>query len=114
VRVYDQGLDLSTPQNFGEYRLTYRNGDMIAPRVDAAEPLALELQDFHHAITTNTPPRSNTTLGLHIVQAIEAAQHSLRLEGKPVDVELAEDGGFGTGTRANGHHDDLTILAPGR
>ena len=32
VRVYDRGLDFSSPPaNFGEYRLTYRTGDMVAP-----------------------------------------------------------------------------------
>ena len=46
VRVYDRGMEFSTPANFGEYQLTYRTGDMVVPRVDAAEPLSLELQDF--------------------------------------------------------------------
>ena len=46
VRVYDRGLDLAlpAPANFGEHQLTYRSGDMVAPRIDAAEPLSLELE----------------------------------------------------------------------
>ena len=32
VRIYDRGMDFSEPPaNFGEYRLTYRTGDMVAP-----------------------------------------------------------------------------------
>ena len=52
VRIYDRGLDVKQPENFGEYRMTYRSGDMVAPRIEAHEPLALELEDFarcdHH------------------------------------------------------------------
>ena len=46
VRVYDRGFDFTEPANFGEYQLTYRSGDMVVPRLDAAEPLGLELADF--------------------------------------------------------------------
>ena len=51
------------PANFGEYRLTYRTGDMIAPRLQALEPLGQELQRLrlgdprgHHA-GLQRPPR---------------------------------------------------------
>ena len=27
VRIYDRGLDVGPPANFGEYQLTYRTGD---------------------------------------------------------------------------------------
>ena len=34
VRIYDRGLDFAEPPaNFGEYRLTYRTGDMVAPQI---------------------------------------------------------------------------------
>src|SRR6202042_3531809 len=42
VRIYDRGMEFERPANFGEYKLTYRAGDMVAPRILAAEPLALE------------------------------------------------------------------------
>ena len=32
------------PQSFGEYQLSYRSGDMLTPRLDAAEPLRVELR----------------------------------------------------------------------
>ena len=37
---------LPNPETFGEYRLTYRTGDIVSPHVGAAEPLLLELSDF--------------------------------------------------------------------
>ena len=73
VRIYDRGLDFSEPPaNFGEYRLTYRTGDMVAPRIEPAEPLGLELQDFASAIREGTTPVSNARLGLEVVFALDA------------------------------------------
>jgi predicted dehydrogenase len=87
VRVYDRGFDFSRPANFGEYQLTYRSGDMVAPRIQAAEPLSLELKDFASAIATGRRPRSNAHLGLEIVRMLEAAHASLELHGQPVGIE---------------------------
>ena len=86
VRIYDRGLDVALPQTFGEHQLTYRSGDIVMPRLDAAEPLGLELADFARAIRTGTTPRSNAELGLEIVLAMEAAQRSLERNGQPVAV----------------------------
>src|ERR1700761_1342824 len=44
VRLYDRGLEFAEPPaTFGEYQLTYRTGDMVAPQVKPAEPLGLEM-----------------------------------------------------------------------
>jgi predicted dehydrogenase len=84
IRLYDRGMEFETPENFGEYQLTYRSGDIIAPRLEPAEPLALELQDFAHCIRTGATPRSHAYLGLEVVAAMEAAQESLERGGVPV------------------------------
>lgn len=89
VRVYDRGLDVSiasAPATFGEYRLTYRSGDIVVPRVDAAEPLGLELADFANAIRTGQEPRSNGQLGLEVVRALEAAHQSMERSGAPIEL----------------------------
>ncbi len=86
IRVYDRGMDFKTPSNFGEHQLSYRSGDIIIPRVDAAEPLSLELADFANSIRTGERPRSHAELGYEIVVAIEAAEESLRRNGEPVHV----------------------------
>ena len=46
VRVFDSGVVPPDPESFGEYRLTYRTGDIVSPPIAAAEPLGLELDDF--------------------------------------------------------------------
>jgi predicted dehydrogenase len=86
VRVYDRGMDFKTPTTFGEHQLSYRSGDIIIPRIAAAEPLGLELQDFANAILTGTRPRSHAELGYEIVAAVEAAESSLRNGGVPVEL----------------------------
>jgi predicted dehydrogenase len=92
VRIYDRGLDFAEPPaNFGEYRLTYRTGDMVAPRVQALEPLAQELRDFASAIREGTKPVSSAELGLEIVLGLEALEESLRSGGKPVQVRSAAE-----------------------
>jgi len=101
VRVYDRGFDFSEPKNFGEHQLTYRSGDMIAPRLDPAEPLGLELADFAHAIRTGERPRSHADLGVEIVRTLEAAHESLKLLGQPIAVA-------GRATAADGFHGAVT------
>jgi predicted dehydrogenase len=92
VRIYDRGLDFSEPPaNFGEYRLTYRSGDMVAPRIQALEPLSQELQDFAAAIHTGSTPVSNSRLGLEIVLGLEALEHSLANQGEPVAVPPVDE-----------------------
>ncbi len=91
VRIYDRGFDFTEPSNFGEYQLTYRSGDMLVPRLDAAEPLGLELEDFARAINTGARPRSSATLGLEIVRILEAAHASLTSSGRPVGLPGARD-----------------------
>ena len=46
VRIFDSGAHLPDPETFGEYRLSYRTGDIVSPPVEAQEPLSLELTDF--------------------------------------------------------------------
>ena len=58
VRVFDSGVNLRNPESFGEYRLTYRTGDIVSPHIAPLEPLFLELQDFATSIRDGGTPRS--------------------------------------------------------
>lgn len=84
IRVYDRGMDVKPATTFGEHQLIYRSGDVIIPRVDAQEPLRLELEDFASAIRTGSEPRSNVALGVDIVAAVEMATASIRGNGMPL------------------------------
>jgi predicted dehydrogenase len=84
VRIFDSGADLPDPETFGEYRLSYRTGDIVSPSVEAQEPLSLELADFCDAVRTGAEPRSSAQLGLDVVAMTEAVDRSLALGGQPV------------------------------
>jgi predicted dehydrogenase len=103
VRVYDRGLDFTEPKDFGEYQLTYRSGDMVAPRLEPAEPLGHELADFAQAIRTGDRPRSDAALGVDVVRILEAAHESLGSAGRPVALRPPVAGVLASG---NGHQDD--------
>ena len=87
VRIFDSGVELRDPTTFGEYRMTYRTGDIVSPRVDAAEPLAVELRDFCQAVREGTTPRSSAALGLDVVRMIEAVDQSRELGGVRIAVD---------------------------
>jgi predicted dehydrogenase len=86
VRIFDSGVMLRDPESFGEYRLTYRTGDILSPRIDVAEPLLLELDDFRSSIVNGSTPRSSRELGLEVVRMIEAVDASLERDGGRVNV----------------------------
>jgi predicted dehydrogenase len=89
VRVFDSGVMPKDPETFGEYKLTYRTGDIVSPQVDVAEPLAVEMADFCTAIRTGSTPRSTPELGLEVVRMIEAVDASLGREGARVELASA-------------------------
>ena len=87
VRVFDSGVNLPDPESFGEYRLSYRTGDIVSPRIEVAEPLALELEDFSRAIRTGAALRSTPQLGVEVVRIVEAAERSLAERAR---IEIAD------------------------
>jgi protoporphyrinogen oxidase/predicted dehydrogenase len=91
VRIFDSGATIPDPGTFGEYQLSYRTGDIVSPRVDATEPLSLELADFAAAIRDRRPLVSSPELGLDVIRTIEAVERSLAHGGIPVPVSEPED-----------------------
>jgi predicted dehydrogenase/protoporphyrinogen oxidase len=88
VRIFDSGATIPDPETFGEYRLSYRTGDIVSPRVEATEPLSLELADFAAAIRDGTPLISSPEVGLDVVKTVEAVDRSLSEGGVPVSVAV--------------------------
>jgi protoporphyrinogen oxidase/predicted dehydrogenase len=91
VRIFDSGARIPDPETFGEYQLSYRTGDIVSPRIEATEPLSLELADFAKSILEGTNPTSSAAVGLDVVRTIEAVDRSLEEGGIPVRVEEGED-----------------------
>lgn len=85
VKIYDRGIILHEPENFGEFQLTYRMGDLVVPHLANTEPLLLEIEHFLECIETGETPRTEGKFGADVVAAIEMACHfSWRPEGLPV------------------------------
>jgi predicted dehydrogenase len=107
VRVFDCGVELIEPQNFGEHQLSYRLGDVVSPRLDNAEPLRLELADLASCIRSGEQPRSHMSLGLDVVRLMDAADTSVRHNGGPVYLDApAEDRRHTPDRRRNGYGAD--------
>jgi predicted dehydrogenase len=73
VRIYDRGVILHQPATFGEFQLTYRMGDVVAPNLSNTEPLLNEVEHFIHCIETGETPRTSGQFGADVVRAIEMA-----------------------------------------
>jgi predicted dehydrogenase len=89
VRIFDSGVMFRDPESFGEYQLSYRTGDILSPRIDAAEPILLEMQDFCRAIREHVEPRSSARLGLEVVRMIEAVDESLARGGERIALDVS-------------------------
>jgi predicted dehydrogenase len=87
IRVFDRGVDVIEPQSFGEYQLSYRSGDVLTPRLDADEPLRVEVADFAHCIRTGQEPRSNGESGLAVARMMQATEASLEWNGAPAALD---------------------------
>jgi predicted dehydrogenase len=88
IRIHDCGVEMAALDAPGAQRMSYRTGDIIAPRVGTDEPLTLEIADFAAAIRTGTPPRSDMHLGMEVVRMVEAAELSLQHSGAAIPLNL--------------------------
>jgi predicted dehydrogenase len=78
--VLDKGF-----QKSGEI-ITLRQGETTAPKVDAAEPLALEAQHFIDCIRTGARPISDGNAGTQVVSVLEYGQRSMDQGGAVVAI----------------------------
>ena len=84
IKVYDKGVDVKTGQGIYDLLVSYRSGDMWAPKVDQAEALSTEAQYFVDCVSKNEKPFNDGVAGLRVVKMLEAADQSLKERGKPV------------------------------
>ncbi|MEP6715140.1 MAG: Gfo/Idh/MocA family oxidoreductase [Terriglobia bacterium] len=86
LKIYDKGVDIASGQNIYDLLVSYRSGDMWAPRVEQTEALAAEARYFVECVTSNARPFNDGRAGLRIVKLLEAADKSLKSRGAPVDL----------------------------
>jgi len=88
VLVYDKGVDLNVNVGDDQARrqilVSYRTGDMYAPKLDRTEALAGVVSEFAGAVADARAPLTDASSGVRVVSLLEAAGQSLRSEGRRV------------------------------
>jgi len=84
LKIYDKGAQVTRREGVYELLVSYRSGDMWAPRIEQSEALRSELGHFLHCIRQQERPLNDGQAGLRVVQMLEAADHSLKERGKAV------------------------------
>jgi predicted dehydrogenase len=87
VKIFDKGVEVVSPETFGEFQLSYRVGDIIAPRIESTEPLAGEVSHFCKCVKSGRKPISDGINGLEVVKVLAAAEKSLHNCGGLVEIE---------------------------
>ena len=87
IKIYDRGIDYKDPDNFGEWHLSYRSGDILSPNLSGQEPLARQADEFVRALVTGNLPEHGCALALEVVRCAEAAEASLNAGGAQVELE---------------------------
>jgi predicted dehydrogenase len=85
VRVYDKGVTANrVGDREADYQalVSYRTGDVWAPKLDATEALRYVVVEFLEAIRAGRAPLTDGHAGLRVVRLLEAAQKSLKCGGQ--------------------------------
>jgi predicted dehydrogenase len=89
LKVYDKGINITAgrPEDVYKLLVSYRSGDMWAPRLDNTEALQTEALHFIDCIENNKQPETDGPAGLRLVNMIEAAEASLHDRGRLVEIQ---------------------------
>jgi predicted dehydrogenase len=86
IKVYDKGVEMTTGEGVYQLLVSYRSGDMWAPRVEQIEALRAEAAYFADCIMNNKKPFNDGAAGLSVVKMLEAADRSLEQKGKIIQL----------------------------
>ena len=84
IKVYDKGVEIRNREGVYDLLVSYRSGDMWAPKLDQTEALKLEAQYFVDCVTNDKTPFNDGRAGLRIVKMLESADKSLKKRGELV------------------------------
>jgi predicted dehydrogenase len=86
IKVYDKGVHVSNGKGVYDLLVSYRSGDMWAPRVEQTEALKCETSHFMECISANKASINDGLAGLRVVRLLEAAEKSLKARGKLIEL----------------------------
>src|SRR6185369_3952410 len=87
IKIYDKGVVVS-PRREEVYELlvSYRTGDMWAPKLDQTEGLQKEARHFIDCIVNGNAPETDGHAGLRVVRLLESAERSMAARGQLVEL----------------------------
>jgi predicted dehydrogenase len=88
--IYDKGVTITPdddPEKVYSELVQYRSGDVLAPRLDDREALAVEVDELVQCILHGGSPTSDGRAGLRSVQVLEAASRSARDGSLPIAID---------------------------
>jgi predicted dehydrogenase len=86
VKVYDKGVQLTNGRGVYDLLVSYRSGDVWAPKVEQTEALKAELEYFIDCIVNDRAPFNDGAAGLRVVKILEAADRSLKERGRAIEL----------------------------
>jgi len=86
IKIYDKGVEIDTREGVYDVLVSYRTGDMLAPKVEQTEALKLETQYFLDCIGNGSKPFNDAEAGLNVVRMLEAADQSIKNRGALVEL----------------------------
>lgn len=84
IKIYNKGIDVENNEGLYKLLVSYRSGDMWAPKVEQTEALRLEVEYFVACITNNKTPYNDGHAGLRVVRLLEACDESLKNNAKMI------------------------------
>jgi len=87
VRIYDKGVTANrVGDREADYQtlVSYRTGDVWAPKLDSTEALRYVVAEFLDAIREGRKSLTDGYAGLRVVRMLEAAQRSMKNDGQAV------------------------------
>jgi predicted dehydrogenase len=84
IKVYDKGVAMGNGEAMYQQLVSYRTGDMWAPRVEQIEALSAEVGYFIDCVLNDKKPFNDGVAGLQVVRMLEAADRSLKKKGELV------------------------------
>lgn len=86
IKVYDSSIEIKDKETIYDALIQYRIGDMYSPKVNQTEALALGVKEFIDSIKENRQPLTNGVNGLKVVKILEAADQSIKNQGKLIHI----------------------------
>jgi predicted dehydrogenase len=86
LTIYDVGVNVKKSPDFAKLETYIRTGDITIPKIENKEPLKEVVLNFINSVASRKQPESNGSEGHKLVKILDAAQKSIELGGKKIDL----------------------------